>query len=595
MEEIKYVDQPLKEYDSYKSLHTEKTKEYFDKLVEKSQINVEENKALNKKIEQNQDKASKESSTLKKLKFGKAVNIIIIVLAALTIIGSSVAIHLIKSQTAFTNSSYLGPSLALSFSIVIFIALIIVQILVINKRIKQRAQILAQLNEKISSQIQKAYEQLAPLVDMFKFGMKLTIFNQTMPFVKLDKYFSNEKLAKLKEEYGFVPKDSNESMVVGLQSGSIYGNPFVYKRDLNHKLGTKTYYGSITISWVTYVLNSEGRRVPHTHTQTLTASLDKPYPYYSGKTTLLFGSHAAPDLSFKREAQKIHALTEKQRAKLVKNTEKILKKRQEKQTSFTALSNTKFETYWNALDRDNEQQYRLLFTPLAQNNICELLTDNEKGYGDDFSFRKLREMNFIRSESLTDFEFIEDLQRLKDYNFDRIQNEFNRQNSEYFKHIYFSLAPYFSIPIYQQTKSLDFIYKDWSKGKMSKYEHEYQLSFLDRDLFKHRKVKTEIIMKTQFIDNKDGFENLKVHSFGYDIVPRTEYVLMRGGDGKMHNVPVHWDEYIRYDNEVKAKIHPMESLMSDENYAEEFFEFDGKHPEQSASKLMTLNALVNVI
>ena len=46
-------------------------------------------------------------------------------------------------------------------------------------------------------------------------------------------------------------------------------------------------------------------------------------------------------------------------------------------------------------DRDNENQFRLLFTPLAQRNIVDLVKDSP--YGDDFYFIKQNKLNTIYS------------------------------------------------------------------------------------------------------------------------------------------------------------------------------------------------------
>ena len=60
------------------------------------------------------------------------------------------------------------------------------------------------------------------------------------------------------------------------------------------------------------------------------------------------------------------------------------KKAIKKSKSFNPLGNIEFEALWNALDRDNETQYRLLFTPLAQTQLKDVLLDNKVGFGDDF-------------------------------------------------------------------------------------------------------------------------------------------------------------------------------------------------------------------
>lgn len=63
--------------------------------------------------------------------------------------------------------------------------------------------------------------------------------------------------------------------------------------------------------------------------------------------------------------------------------------------NFTPLANTKFEVMFKAYDRNNEVQYRLLFTPLAQQNMLEILT-GKAGFGDDLaSTRNIRSTSFV--------------------------------------------------------------------------------------------------------------------------------------------------------------------------------------------------------
>ena len=56
-------------------------------------------------------------------------------------------------------------------------------------------------------------------------------------------------------------------------------------------------------------------------------------------------------------------------------------------TNFTAMTNDKFDVLFGATDRTNETEFRLLFTPLAQNSMINLI-ENAKPYGDDFYFVK---------------------------------------------------------------------------------------------------------------------------------------------------------------------------------------------------------------
>ena len=60
----------------------------------------------------------------------------------------------------------------------------------------------------------------------------------------------------------------------------------------------------------------------------------------------------------------------------------------------------------------------------------------------------------------------------------------------------------------------------------------------------HPQSKTQAIFKSSFIGSRDGADEICISAFSYDIIPRIDLVPMHGGDGRWHDVPVPWDEYI---------------------------------------------------
>ena len=74
--------------------------------------------------------------------------------------------------------------------------------------------------------------------------------------------------------------------------------------------------------------------------------------------------------------------------------------------------------------------------------------------------------------------------------------------------------------------------------------------------FKTDKIKpngcdTNIINKTRFISKDGAVDNVEITSYGYHIVPQVTYVSTYGGDGRYHDVPVHWN---RYDQVISTNI-----------------------------------------
>ena len=55
---------------------------------------------------------------------------------------------------------------------------------------------------------------------------------------------------------------------------------------------------------------------------------------------------------------------------------------------------------------------------------------------------------------------------------------------------------------------------------------------------------TPCILKTRQTHHEDGSSTLHVTAYGYRAKPRLIHISVSGGDGREHDVPVHWEEYI---------------------------------------------------
>ncbi|MBZ4203454.1 DUF677 domain-containing protein [Mycoplasma tauri] len=547
MEEFKYINEPLLEFSEYKEKHNSNSERYFDKLVKKSKIDVEVNREQTKKIDNLEEKCNNFSKSFKKLKTWKIINIIFIVLFALVAVGSILLITLMNMHDIIVIS-------IAAVSPVFFILTMLLQFLVIDKKLKNMDDLLKETTKKYNDELAIGLKQVAPLLYLFRPGMKIHLFNQTMPQAMMDDYFNNQRLGSLVNQYGLNSITDKNKMVISSQSGSINGNPYVFLRTLDHEMGMKKYTGSLVIFWTERSFVN-GRLVAKRKSQTLVATISKPCPYYNYNTFMIFGSNAAPDISFSREPQSIHEMSEEKRRKFVKKYEKVIDKRKKENVNFTALANLKFEAYWNSLDRDDEHQYRLLFSPLAQQNICKILEDSQIGFGDNFSYFKRKKINYLSHSHLSSLIFEDMLWSYnRIYSYDTIKKMFMDEQNDYFKKVYFALAPYFAIPIFQQVKAKEYEYYDYDGAKLNEFEYERRIASLDGNLFKHPLVKTRHISKTKYIGQNNGSDRVLVSDFGYDIIDRIEYVTVYGRDGKMHNVPVPWQEYIRYDRSSEIDI-----------------------------------------
>jgi len=532
--------EPQKSYKQLSEINEKEICDFFDDLVEKSGINVEENRATVKKIDETQQEIDDQSKILNQKRGSISL---VTTLCVIGIIGSIIAI-LVGIYQEGNFLFYLIPGLIIAACI--FFMIFIRKKL--NPIINAAEESLSKLQKQKQELIKEAYAQTKPLCDLFDWNMSNKLFTKTIPIINLDDYFNMGQYQFLHDRYGFDEDRSTDTSTLFVQSGTILGNPFVIKRDLNQSWVEQKYTGSLTIYWTTTSFDSEGHVHTHHHSETLYASVYKPMPNYYTNTTLIYGNEAAPDLSFSRHPTRLSFSSEKEEDKYMRKLDKKLDEMTAEATKtgrkFTRMSNTDFEGYFNALDRDNPVQFRLLFTPLAQLNFLKLLKAKDTPFGDDFTFIKVKKLNAISSGHSQTFDYSGDPSHYNSYNFDEIENQFKEYNKTYFKYLYYDFVPLMSIPLYQQTKTREYIYGQDYDTNITSYETEVLANSYDPAIFKHPKTATQVILKREFVEKEDGTDYDRIHAYSYRVERRVEYVSTLGGDGEFHMVPVPWDEYL---------------------------------------------------
>ncbi|MFA5503103.1 MAG: hypothetical protein WDA35_01800 [Bacilli bacterium] len=539
---------------AYKNIFKEKfnrnAQEYFDGLVEKSKIDIEANKETNRKIK----KAVAEAEQLdKKIITKSGWRLFLIFLAVVSFIafigGIIITVQGIQDTWVPILTITLGLVIAIFSLIMIFVA--------INPKIKALQLQKNEEDKRIKKLKNEAWEQLKSLNDLFGNSTNIDLFKKTIPLINLDQTFNSKRLDYLVNKFGLADNYDLNRSTLYVQSGDIIGNPFFLARDLVHYLGTKTYSGSITITWTTTTYINGKASVRH-HSQVLTAHVTKPCPYYHKETYLVYGNEAAPDLIFSREDSDAELLNEKQIQKVVAKEEKKLNKMAEKSLkkggTFTVMGNTEFDVLWGGQNRNNEVQFRLLFTPLAQKQLLALMKDKTVAYGDDFDFIKHKKINIVEPEHLATTIFELGPEHYRNYDYEEMRKNFLFLNNDFFKSVYFTFAPILAIPIYQQHKPHEYIYKDLYESYVSFYEHEKVANALNEDEFKHPLCKTPSILKTSTIRSGDFLDTVLVTAYGYKTIERVEVVRVSGGDGRIHTVPVSWTEYIPVQKETPLNI-----------------------------------------
>ncbi|WP_338822704.1 MAG1210 family protein [Mycoplasmopsis felifaucium] len=526
---------PIEDYEkTYKVSINENTEKFFDKLIEKVNVDRELNKEICKKVK----KLESDLKTNKTSKNGHMAGMIIFIV--LGVLLCLIGIFNISNLTIIIPFVVLGiVSIVLSLGCFLFFFL-------------KYKKIVNTLESKLSKEKEKGRMQLQPLTMEMKHGIREHIIELSVPIIKFNKYLSNEKFAEFvsKNEDILNITDNIETSHIQLQSGKLMHYPFYIGRTLNHEMGTKIYTGTLPVTYTTWTTDSQGNSRRVTHTQILTASIEKPCPYYSKKTYIAYVNDAAPKLSFTRTYDHVEKLNPKKLEKFIKNKKKEFAKLTEQATkegkNFTSLGNDKFEALWNCTNRDNEVEYRLMFTPLAQQKLTEILLDNKIGFGDNFEFKKFKKLNIIKSDELNQIDFRYDKSLYEHfYNLEDFKNTFLNNNVLFFKIFFLSMLPIMSIPLYLNQIPEDVI---WQKHQtdpiLSQPEQETLINQIgtNTDILPDL-IATPAIFKTWHLKTEDNIDKLGVLSWGYKITPQIDYVRMQANDGVWYNVPVKWDRY----------------------------------------------------
>ena len=528
--------QPGSAYNSeLRSRHEVFTKDFFESLIAESKIDVNANRKTVKEYNEELTKINCISSYLSKLRSGRAM---VVFLAIVGLIAAIVGI--------FEKKYYLIP-----IGIIADIGLCLLWFKVFNPRIKNADQLKLEYEQRAKELLELAWEQMNPLNALFDSDMTRQLIIKTIPLLEIDKNFNIKRFKHLNECFGYAGRKAYPNMsTIKVVTGELRGNPFVIERYMECTMRTATYEGELYIEWEEYCYDNDGNEIEITRSETLHAQVTKPIPYYSDHTVLVYGNEAAPDLSFTHDCTHAERLSEKQLARQVKSQGKKIAKAARKSLtsgdgSFREMSNAEFDVLFNATDRNNEVQFRLLFTPLAQKNMLELMK-NPEPYGDNFNMQKKCMLNYIRAEHMDSWDMDTSTDRYKSYDIDASFAEFVNYNTEYFKRFFFAFAPLLAIPLYQQHKPREYIYRHDYDAARNYTDHEAEVlaNKIGWSSFRHERSATSVIIKTS-IDHKEGKSDIvKVTAHSYKAVSRVDYVSVFGGDGHFHDVPVYWDEYI---------------------------------------------------
>ena len=529
---IEDVYEPLARYrDEFREKFARLAREKFEELTQKSNVDVSANRATVKEIRALQSNA--DSARAKKTCYGW--------LMAIGFIGAAVALAMIVAAGDSGSEVQSWCGIGIVAGLVLGCVMI--------PRYRAATRLLVDLESQIASKQSLAWEQMEPLNRLYTWDITAKLIEATVPRLEFDPYFAADRLADLHRQFGWDDSFNNVKSVIFAQSGVINGNPFAFGHCLEMEWGEKTYEGTKEISWTEWEEDEDGKSRPVRRHETLYAHVTKPIPVYNEQKLLVYGNDAAPNLSFSRQPSGLTG-TEKElwgkiRKKWRLNRLEAYSRNLDDDSNFTLMSNHEFETWFHAKDRDNEVEFRLLFTPVAQTQMLNLMKDTTVGYGDDFTFVKQQKINVLFSKHLDAATIDTDPSRFHNWDYDSAAKFFVSFNERYFKDAYFALAPLLSIPLYQQTRTHEDIWKGvLGRPASSFWEHEAVANYHGEDNFKHPSCITRSILKTEVVSREGGESTVAVTAYGYRGVERVDYKEVHGGDGNWHDVPVKWIEYL---------------------------------------------------
>ncbi len=554
--------------DLYENVLKEKyhkgAEEYFENLTKETKVDTEANA---KHVGEYKNLAAKQKELEGKLGSSKALKTFFIVLAVIAILaGIGLAVFGILSISTLWYLLIIGIVL---LGVGIFLIVYICKNL--NKIIKQKEDAVAKARAATQGKLDECYADLAALNGAYDWNIPGQIMEKATGIINIDPYFSEKRLQYLSEKFNLNVTEGDNRSVLGILSGDIQGNPFIVKKVLQEDYKDKIYRGELTITWTTYSTDSKGNRVAHHHTQTLVATSTHKAPYYGTDTVLVYGNEAAPHLSFSREPSNINSLTsEKEREKEVKNKMKEINKKADKAitsgNTFTPIGNDEFDVFFGGTNRDNEVEFRLLFTPLAQTNMLSLLKDPNP-YGDDFYMEKDNMVNYVMSKHSQSFDYSANPELYVSYDYTVSKAKFVNYCDSFIKSLFFDLAPLLSIPLYQMHKPREYIYEKDIASNYSFYEHEALANTMDPALFipKDADSSLPLVLKSTSVRKNGKLDQVKIHSYSYKTEKMVDYISVHGGDGRWHDVPVHWIKYDRVDNDKLLDVRYVGSTRKDIN------------------------------
>jgi hypothetical protein len=245
-----------------------------------------------------------------------------------------------------------------------------------------------------------------------------------------------------------------------------------------------------------------------------------PAPLYYYEDKLFFESDIAEKLSF---------------------NSKVLNKKN------ISMENVEFDKYFGKVKRNDETQFRFLFTILTQENIVKLF----KKYG-QFKYEKNSSINIISNKN-----FKNQIARFSkvfiDYDYENFQENFKDKIKETADLIYVLFSMILSIPAFVHTQ------KQIAKKNMKNIPSETHVlsvlyTYFDKNMLCHSSTTTDYILEIKNTTTSKNQTVITVVAYSFNGVSRTKHV---------NGVEIQYIDYISLNKTTKVSISASKTASDD--------------------------------
>ncbi|WP_339020553.1 hypothetical protein [Spiroplasma endosymbiont of Atherix ibis] len=190
------------------------------------------------------------------------------------------------------------------------------------------------------------------------------------------------------------------------------------------------------------------------------------------------------------------------------------------------------------------------------------------------------------------------VEEYKHFDFEKIKSGFMALNMGTFNNFFLGFSPLLAIPIYQEKRLTKIPVSNAQEQNLSNWEYEAIANKYYRKTLGHEDSVTPSILKTSFIKKDGNNEYINVIAEGYSITPKVDYVLVWGVDGRMHSVPVPWDEYnkvIKESNMVISTLNDEKTSINSNKIIDTLNEFTSRLSIDHSEIVKTNNILATIL